>query len=109
MSMYSQFSFVAPTTNADGSPLTTFPITYTVLVDTVNPPVKAFPIPAADVTVVAGVITVTFAQIGFTPAANTSYFAAVEAADAAGTSALSDIVTFNEAVVPAAPTGFKVG
>lgn len=105
--MATQLSFNAVTTNADGSPLT-LPVTYTALIDTVTPPVKAYAVPAT-VTPVNGVVTVSFAALGFTPAANQEYFAEVTATDSAGTSAPSNEVSFTNTVVPSAPTGLKVG
>jgi hypothetical protein len=106
--MSSQISFNAVTTAADGSALTE-PVSYTAFIDTANPPVKSFAVPAANVTAaVAGVITVTFAALGFVPVNDTPYFVDVTATDADGTSAPSDIVTFTNKVVPSAPTGLKV-
>jgi len=104
--MATELSFNAVTTNVDGSPLT-LPVSYTALIDTVNPPVKSYAVPAT--TPVNGVITVTFAQLGFTPAANQEYYVEVTATDSAGTSAPSNEVTFTNTVVPSAPTGLKVG
>ena len=106
--MSSEISFNAVTTAVDGSALTE-PVSYTAFIDTVNPPVKSFVVPAANVTAaVAGVITVTFAALGFAPVDNTPYFVDVTATDAAGTSAPSGVVTFTNVAVPSAPTGLKV-
>lgn len=103
-----KISFVLPTANTDGSPITEA-LTGIALIDTVNPPVKAYPIPASVVSV-AGVLTATFAQLGFVPVPGTDYFAAAEVSDADGTSALSSpVVSFKYEVVPNAPTGFTVG
>ena len=102
----SKISFLAPTTNADGSPLT-LPLTFKVYIDTVNPPVKSYDVPAS-IAVQAGSVTATFAQLGFTPAANEVYYAGATAIDSAGESALSTVAIFTYAVVPATPTGFTV-
>jgi len=104
--MLSKFSFDVPTTNADGTPLTEA-VSYNVLVDVINPPVKAYTVPAADAPV-SGVLTVTFAQLGFAPVTGTAYFAAAQAVDASGTSADSNIVAFTYLAPPSAPTGFTV-
>ena len=108
-----QVSFAVPTTNTDGSTITGT-LTYNVFIDTVNPPVKSFAVPAAEIAAaVAGVITATFAQLGFVPVNGTAYFAGVEAIEAEGTvnetSVMSSpIATFTYAVAPNAPTGFSV-
>jgi hypothetical protein len=104
--MQTQISFTAPTTNADGSALTQ-PLTFNALIDTVNPPVKSYAVPAT-ATVVAGVVTVTFAQLGFVPVNGATYYAEVTATDASGASGPSNEATFVYTVAPAAPTGLKV-
>lgn len=103
--MQTEISFIVPTTNADGSPITEA-LSFTALIDTVNPPVKAYAVPAT-ATITSGVCTVTFAQLGFAPVNGTTYFAEVTATDASGTSAPSSEVTFTYAVPPSAPTGLK--
>lgn len=100
-------SFTLPTANTDGTPIAEA-LTEAVFIDTVNPPVKSYAVPAS-VTPVAGVLTVTFVQLGFTPVPGTDYFAAAEVSDADGTSAMSSVVSFKFEVVPNAPTGFTVG
>jgi hypothetical protein len=112
MSLPTKISFVAPTTYNDG--VTPLPnpdaLTYTALIDTVNPPVKGYPLPAAETSAVPGAaMTATFAQLGFTPVPGSTYFAAATATDVAGTSTLSNVVSFLYALPPAAPTGFTVG
>lgn len=108
MTTQSTITFSLPTTNTDGSPITEA-LSATVFIDTVSPPVKSFAVPAANIAAaVAGVVTVTFAQLGFTPVKGTDYFADMSVTDADGTSALSNLDSFKYAVVPAAPTGFTV-
>lgn len=103
-----QVQFQLPTNNTDGSPIAG-PISAVVLIDTVNPPIKSFAVPQANIAAaVAGLVTVTFAQLGFTPVAGTDYFADAEATDALGTSLPSAVVAFAYAVAPNAPAGFKV-
>ena len=104
--MQTEISFNSPTTNADGTPITEA-LTFTALIDTVNPPVKSYAVPAS-ATIAAGVVTVTFAQLGFTPVNGTTYFVDVTATDASGTSVPSGEVTFAYAVPPSPPTGLKV-
>lgn len=85
-------------------------LSYAVQMDTVNPPIKQYPVPAANVAAaVAGVVSVTFAELGFTPLKGTDYFTSATATDADGTSAPTAILAFAYNVVPNAPTGFKVG
>jgi hypothetical protein len=104
--MQTEISFNVPTTNADGSPITEA-LTYTALIDTVNPPVKSYAVPAT-APITAGVCTVTFVQLGFVPVNGTTYYVDVTATDASGTSVPSGEVTFIYMVPPSAPTGLKV-
>ena len=108
---YSKISFTAPTTYADG--VTPLPspdaLTFNALIDTVNPPVKSYVIPTAETSTVPGaVITATFAQLGFAPAVNTTYYATATASDATGTSADGNIISFTYVLPPAAVSGFTV-
>jgi hypothetical protein len=107
MSVQTTVTFDVPTTNTDGSAITEA-LSYVVLIDTVNPPVKSYPVPAT-VVATAGVLSVTFAQLGFTPVKNTDYFASATATDADGTSVMATDFAFAYSVVPNAPTGLKVG
>lgn len=109
MTVQTQIQFNAPTANTDGSAITEA-LSYVALIDTVNPPVKSYAVPAAQVAAaVAGLVTVTFAELGFVPVKNTDYFVSVTATDTDGTSADATVDTFKYAVVPNAPTGLKVG
>lgn len=101
-----QIDFTVPTTNNDGSPITES-LTYTAFIDTVNPPVKSFVI-STGATITSGVLTVTFAQLGFIPVPGTDYFADAVASDADGSSLPSNVFAFKYEVVPNAPTGFLV-
>lgn len=106
--LQTKVSFQSPASNNDGSAIT-LPLSYTVFIDTVNPPVKSFAVPAANVSAaVGGLITATFAQLGFSPVAGTDYFASVQCSDTAGTSVMSADISFSYGVVPNAPTGFSV-
>lgn len=106
MTTQTELSFVVPTHNTDGS-LIAEPLSFVAYIDSVNPPVKAYPVPAANAAV-AGVVTVTFAQLGFTPVKNTDYYVDVTAVDADGVSAPSIVAQFAYSVVPNAPTSLKV-
>jgi len=103
--------FAPATTYTDGTaiPAGTL-LSYVALIDTVNPPLAQFPVPAADVAAEsAGVITSSFADLGFNPVPGTTYFAAVTEASGAAVSTDSNIATFTyPAEVPNAPTGFTV-
>jgi hypothetical protein len=108
MSIQTQISFTVPATNTDGSAISE-PLSFVALIDKVSPPVASFAVPAANVAAaVAGVVTVKFTDLGFTPVKGTDYFVDVEAIDADGTSAPSSVVQFAYNVVPNAPTGLKV-
>lgn len=103
-----QISFNAPTTNTDGTPIT-LPVSYVVSIDTVNPPAKAYPVPAAAVAAaVAGKITVTFAELGFTPVAGTTYYIDVDAAEGSNVSVDTPAITYVYAPTPNPPTAFTV-
>ena len=104
--MQTELQFTAPTTNVDGSAINE-PLSFAALIDTVNPPVASYAVPAA-ATITSGVVTVTFAQLGFKPANGTTYFVDVTATDASGTSQPSGVVSFAYSVPPSAPTGVKV-
>ena len=99
--LQTKVTITAPTMNTDGSAIT-LPLTYTVFIDTVNPPVKAFAVPAAEIT--TGTFVVTFAQLGFTPTPGTDYVASVDCSDTDGTSLMAADVSFKYGVVPNAPT-----
>jgi hypothetical protein len=102
-------TFTLPTQNTDGTPITKA-LSATAFIDTVTPPVKSFPVPAANIAAAAaGVVTVTFVELGFTPVAATDYFVDVTVTDADGTSSPSASLQFGYSVVPKAPTSLKVG
>lgn len=116
--MDTKFTFTTPINDTNGNALSASvlaALTYAVLVDTVNPPLKSYPVPAADIA--AGkvnpdgskTITVLFTDIGFTPDPNVTYFAT--AMDSLGTLTAGDanIVSFTNAVTPAKPSNFTVG
>ncbi len=108
MSTQTQLSFQVPTTNSDGSAITEA-LSFVAFIDTVNPPVKSYAVPAANVAAaVAGVVTATFADLGFVPVKNTDYFVDVVATDTDGSSVPSAVLSFAYSIVPNAPTGLKV-
>src|ERR1700729_2052393 len=107
--MTSFVSFNVPTTNIDGTPITET-LSYNVLIDTVSPPLKSYPVPAAQIAAaVAGVVTVTFVELGFTPVNKIPYFVTAVAADSDGTSGDANIATFINTPLPNAPTRLTVG
>lgn len=108
-----QFTFDTPTKYQDGTAITATDqaaISYKVLVDTVNPPVKGFAVPVGNLA--AGkvnadgskTITVMFTDINFVPIANTQYYYAAQ--DSLGTmpAAISTILPFTNAVAPNPPS-----
>jgi hypothetical protein len=108
--MLTQFTFTESTTYADGTAIPAgTALTYAMLIDTVNPPVKAYSVPAANVAAaIAGVVTVKFTDIGFVPAYNTTYYADATEASGTAVSVPSNQVTFEQVVPPAAPTLLSV-
>lgn len=112
MTTLTQFQFQVPTTYDDGvTPIqATDVLTYQVLIDVINPPARAYNVPAANVTAaVAGVVTVKFTDLGFTPVNKTAYFADAEAVDGQAVSLPSNVQAFTYALTPKAPSGFRVG
>jgi hypothetical protein len=111
MTPQTKIQFTPATTYTDGTPIPAGTVlSYVALIDTVNPPIAAFPVPAADVAAeTGGVITSLFTELGFKPVPGVTYFAAVTEASGAAVSADSAIVTFTYPVeVPNAPTGPSV-
>jgi len=108
--MLTEISFKESTTYADGSPIPAgTPLTYNLLIDTVNPPLKSYSVPAANVAAaVGGTITVKFTDIGFVPLYNVPYFVAATEATGTAVSADSTVVSFTQVIPPAAPTGLVV-
>ena len=108
--MLTQFQFTESTTYTDGSAIPPgTSLTYNLLVDTVNPPVQGYSVPAANVAAaVGGVVTVLFSDLGFVPVPNVSYFAAATEAWGAAVSADSNVVTFVQVLPPSPPTALTV-
>jgi hypothetical protein len=108
--MYSQFKFQLPTTFTDGTSIPAGTVfTATALIDTVNPPVKSYAVPAATLAAaVAGLVTVPFTAIGLTPTDDVEYFGEVSVAVAGQQSAESPEVTFEDLATPSAPTNPSV-
>ena len=106
----SSFSFSVPTTFDDGvTPLPSgVPVSYSILVDTVNPPSTAYPVPAANVSAaVGGVVTVEFAALGFKPVIGTTYFADATAEEGQFVSLPSNLYSFTYTRPTASPTNLK--
>ena len=108
--MASQIQFTESTTYTDGTAIPAgTALSYNVLIDTVNPPVKAYPVPAANVAAAAaGVITVKFTDIEFVPVNNVEYFVAATEASGTAVSADSNVATFTQVVPPSPPTNLSV-
>jgi hypothetical protein len=115
--MSTKFTFTTPIQYADGTAISASDLaalTYKMLVDTVNPPLKAFPVPAANIaaatlnTDTSKTVTVLFTDIGFTPADNVTYYAT--AADDLGAldSGDANIVSFKNGVAAKPPGNFTV-
>jgi hypothetical protein len=108
--------------NTDGSALTQAQLaalTFTAFIDTVTPPVKAYPVPPGKVTPIANpvaggpTVQVLFSDIGFTPADGVQYYADIteselQADGTLTTSAPSTIAPFVQVGTPGAPTNFTV-
>lgn len=106
-----KFQFNVATKDINGNPLPAGSVlAYSVQVDTVNPPAKAYAVPVAEVaSAVSGLVTVTFEQLGFAPVNGTTYYADVSDSLGATASGPSGVLSFTYGIVPAAPTGFVVG
>lgn len=109
--MLTEFQFTESLTYADGTAIPAGTVlSYALLIDTVNPPVKSYPVPQANVDAADAnhVVTVKFSDIGFTPAYNTPYFVAATEATGAAVSVDSTVLPFEQVIPPAAPTGLLV-
>lgn len=114
----SKFTFTTPTKYADGTALSAADIstlTYFILAGTTNPPVaNPLQVPLADVA--AGTanadgsktVTVQFADIGFVAAPNVKYYFQIFDSLGLVNSADSPVVTYTNALAPAAPGNFSV-
>ncbi len=110
--MLTEFLFTVSTTYSDPAK-TPIPagtvLTYNMLIDTVNPPVKSYAVPAANVAAaVGGVVTVKFTDIGFSPDYNVLYFADATEATGAAVSVPSNQVSFTQVVPPSPPMALAV-
>lgn len=116
--MTTKVSFNTPLAYSDASVIPAAALataSYLLLIDTVNPPVKPFTVPAANVA--AGVdnpdgskhVTILFADVNFVPAPNTQYFVSAESIVSGQTSAPSSpVVQFTNAVAPNPPSAVSV-
>lgn len=106
--MLSKITIQQPTTYTDGTPIAAADLAkaaYVLLLDTVDPPVKSYPVPAANVAAaVGGVITVLFTDIGFTPVPGTKYFVTVFDTVNGVNSGDATEANFTQAETPNAPT-----
>jgi len=84
-------------------------VSYTIYLDSVNPPLASYAVPAAAVAAAKdGVVSVLFSDLGFTPVHGTTYFCEVTATDNGMTSGLSNLDSFLYAsLTPKPPTGFS--
>ena len=117
MSNVSKLVWTPPTTNADGTPISpadAAALTYTAYIDTVNPPVKAYPIPPGAIVKLSppaengATMSVTAAGLGFIPTDGVTYYVAITATDTEGTSAQSAAASFTNKAVPSAPLDFSL-
>jgi hypothetical protein len=110
MTPFSTITFTLPTANTDGSEIPAgTAMSATVFLDTVNPPVKSFAVPAANIAAaIAGVVTVTFAQLGVTPVDDTEYFVDATVTVNGVSSPASNVGQFEDIATPSAPTGLTV-
>lgn len=110
-----QFNTPLTGTDQNGNPITlsaadVAALTYVVLLDTVNPPLKSYPVPSANVAAAttnadgSKRVTVTDSDLKITIADNVQYY--VEIQDALGNqvSKPSALVPFEVIVTPGAPT-----
>lgn len=102
--------FTPATAYKDGTPIPAgTALSYIAYIDTVNPPVKSYPVPAADVAAeTGGIITSLFTSLGFKPVAGETYFADVTEATGTAVSDASNEATFTYPAIPAPPTLFGV-
>lgn len=116
--MSTKVTFNTPLTYSDGSTIPAAALaaaSYVLEIDTVNPPAKSFPVPAANVA--AGVanpdgskhVTVLFTEAGFTPVPNVTYFVTAQSIVSGQSSVPSSpIAQFSNVVAPNPPTAVSV-
>ncbi|MDE2097492.1 MAG: hypothetical protein KGL39_09625 [Patescibacteria group bacterium] len=110
------------TTGAAIDPTTLASLAYTVFIDTVNPPVKSYPVASSAVanatTNANGTKHITVDCVagdatGFTPIPGTKYFCAVQDSVSEGgtpvLSAESPVIEYTYDLTPTAPANFGVG
>lgn len=103
----------------NGAPVTLSPadiaaLTYTALIDTVNPPVKEYPIPPALIKGTANAngsvhVTIDVADLGVVVVDNTPYFIELQDSIGNAVSAKTSVMTFTEVVTPDPPANPSVG
>jgi hypothetical protein len=107
--MLTKFLVQAPTTYKDLSPIAAADLAkaaYLLFIDTIDPPVKSYAVPAADVAAsVNGLITVNFTEIGFAPVPGTKYFATItDTVNGVSSDDAVELNFTNPLPVPNAPT-----
>ncbi len=108
--MFTEFQFAEANTYTDGTPIPAgTPLSYTLFIDTVKPPLKSYAVPAANVAAaVNGTVTVKFSDIGFSPVYNVPYFADATEATGSAVSTASNQVSFTQVVPPSPPMALAV-
>lgn len=113
-----KLSFDSPTKFTDDTAIPSADaITYTVLIDTVTPPVKSYPVAASAVAAATknadGSLHITVDclkgdAVGFTPVAGTTYYCAAEDAVNSVNSPETAVLTYAYNPQPAQPGNFSV-
>jgi hypothetical protein len=112
-----KIAFDTPLTGTDqsGAVVTLTPaqiaaLTFTVFVDTANPPVQKYPVPAANITAATAnangskrVTVDAVKDLGLTITAGTEYFVAVEDSLGTAISPETAVLTYMDVVTPGAP------
>ena len=89
-------------------------LTYTIFLDTVNPPVKTYPVPAADLAAATANangskhVTVNSTDLGVTPVAGTTYYVAVQDSLGNAVSPESPVLIYIDAITPGSVQNFTV-
>lgn len=105
-----KITFTTPTQFDDGTPITAADLAtakYAVFLDTVTPPVKQYPVPAALLQTTGAVTVDTAKDLGVTLVPRTTYFVAMDDSVNGELSDLTSVLTFKYTPKPNPPGNFS--
>lgn len=105
-----KITFTVPTQYDDGSPISAAELAtvkYAVFLDTVNPPVKQYPVPPALLQTTGGVTVDTAKDLGVTLVPGTTYYVAMDDSVNGQLSDLTSVLTYVYTPKPNPPGNFS--